>query len=530
MTQCIPNNNQCTQNIHTLLDPNDPSIEKEYKKLAEAWKNQIRNKAPSQQNKDFIRLAWLRLMDHYLDQQWLESKQMLQCAQAWSSQQRISVRQAAHTMKIISLKSMRRSLETRREILQALDDSQLITSFEMSDSTSTLERLIKERLSIADSGGVEGLDGDELRHSALMKHLNGSTEEILTLHDEGIMTPEEVNRYIQFIGHDYNRESKVFNGESKIQTEVDSTHPLSSSKSTSTTSSKSNYFRWLIPSRSTPNMSFNSNNIRKPGSQGLTRSYDTYYEKLHQALPWKDLSTKYDSTVSAGNSSTDTDGCNTNNKFNWKSWFHGDDLDHSSTEPLMEAVTECFVVEEPFANEKVEADALLMTEFYKNSSAILDWETDDNNGQNESKLATVSKKASISSFRSHSKNPASPQQVQQLQLESPQPQDNSYPSYVKIGERDLITYTPRSGRKYNSSVSTSPTMTKSTSVPSQTTSATLTDRNTDYSDTLTNSTKPPSKERSFTIRGMHKKLSLPKLFGNKKAAAASVSKAQQSKK
>ncbi|KAI8887575.1 hypothetical protein K501DRAFT_268667 [Backusella circina FSU 941] len=112
--------------------PLDPSVDHEYEILVQSWKDQLVQNTPNIPNADYARYAWLQLMDHYLDQQWLDSKQMLQCAQAWSGRELISVSEAVHTMNILSLKFMQRSLDTRKELLNTLNDPDLMMALGIS--------------------------------------------------------------------------------------------------------------------------------------------------------------------------------------------------------------------------------------------------------------------------------------------------------------------------------------------------------------------------------------------------------------
>ncbi|RCI04080.1 hypothetical protein CU098_012788, partial [Rhizopus stolonifer] len=125
------------QKKKSFIHPHDPYVEQEYEALIRAWKNQLIEHTPSSHNNDYIRFAWLRLMDHYLDQQWLDSKQMLQCAQAWSARDSLSLTEAVHTMNILSLKLMQRSLNARQEMLQALGDPGFMVSFDQDEAIVT---------------------------------------------------------------------------------------------------------------------------------------------------------------------------------------------------------------------------------------------------------------------------------------------------------------------------------------------------------------------------------------------------------
>ncbi|KAL0085135.1 hypothetical protein J3Q64DRAFT_1835549 [Phycomyces blakesleeanus] len=109
-----------------LSDQLDPRIELEYNKLVDTWTQQLLTEGPqidtSVTDAQSIRFSCMRLMHRYLDQQWIDSQQMLQCAQAWNSYPSLSPVEAVHTMNILSLRTMQRSIDARREFLHALGD------------------------------------------------------------------------------------------------------------------------------------------------------------------------------------------------------------------------------------------------------------------------------------------------------------------------------------------------------------------------------------------------------------------------
>lgn len=175
---CNYNDAQDALNSTSFLHPNDPIVDQEYENLIKAWKHQLIDKIPTTPNNDYVRFAWMRLMDHYLDQQWLDSKQMMQCAQAWSARESISLPEAVHTMNILGLKSMQRSLDARQELLQALGDPEFMVSFGISPIQSNDDK----RVSL--SGSED--DESEVHAPLLMKH-NTVNEE-----DEAIITTDEI--------------------------------------------------------------------------------------------------------------------------------------------------------------------------------------------------------------------------------------------------------------------------------------------------------------------------------------------------
>jgi hypothetical protein len=102
-------------------------------------------------------------MDHYLDQQWLDSKQMLQCAQAWSGRKSISLSEAVHTMNTLSLKFMQRSLDTRKELLNTLNDPDLMMALGIPRDVGNQE---KEK-HVRDNESFHSINMDKEENSAL---------------------------------------------------------------------------------------------------------------------------------------------------------------------------------------------------------------------------------------------------------------------------------------------------------------------------------------------------------------------------
>lgn len=85
-------------------------VEAEYKKLLSAWD------AIDCLNRSSLSV---HLFSNYLDQIWIESQNMLQCAQYWQAAQKdiLDFSDAVHTMNSLGLHLMKQSLHTRQELI-----------------------------------------------------------------------------------------------------------------------------------------------------------------------------------------------------------------------------------------------------------------------------------------------------------------------------------------------------------------------------------------------------------------------------
>lgn len=323
-----------------FLHPHDPCVEKEYETLIRAWKSQLIDHTPAVPNNDYVRLAWMRLMDHYLDQQWLDSKQMLQCAQAWSARDELSLTEAVHTMNILSLKSMQRSLDARQELLQALGDPDLIG--------------IARPQSISSSSFLTGSEED-VHAPLLVQHTNTPTQENFDLNDRAADTAnnEEEEEDAFLIDNGYNLDELVdlslepdmeeLNDEELQDIKV---RPVIDEEEEEKDTEDANEFisplasrvftRSISSSMSSPNISTTTRH-----EEFTNRKYESYYQKLHQTSSWKEIEIRNSGLLSEGGgscSSSEVSSSQVGSGVQWKSWFLGD----QSTE---------------FAEEKVETDA-----------------------------------------------------------------------------------------------------------------------------------------------------------------------------
>ncbi|KAG2230637.1 hypothetical protein INT48_005905 [Thamnidium elegans] len=347
-----------------LLHPHDPCVEEEYETLIRAWKTQLIDHTPAEPSHDYVRLAWMRLMDHYLDQHWLDSKQMLQCAQAWSARDELSLAEAVHTMNILSLKTMQRLLDARQELLQALGDPDLIG-------------IARPRM-LSNASSLTGSEED-VHAPLLVQHINTPTQDNFNLHDdESIMISKEEEDKEEdeeafLVNYGYNLDELVdlsiekeefidlesrqviedLNVEEKEEASEDIS-PLASLI----------YSHSITSSMSSPNISTNRNH------DFSNRKYESYYQNLHQASSWKEIQKRNSDLVSENSFSSNSDDSSPllSNSVQWKSWFLGE----QSTE---------------FAKEKVETDGTFPEEYIKKQS-----------------FSMVRSESSISAFRPISNN------------------------------------------------------------------------------------------------------------------------------
>lgn len=336
-----------------FLHPHDPCVEKEYETLIRAWKDQLIDHTPANPNNDYVRLAWMRLMDHYLDQQWLDSKQMLQCAQAWSARDELSLTEAVHTMNILSLKSMQRSLDARQELLQALGDPDLIG--------------IARPQSISSSSFLTGSEEDV--HAPLfVQHTKTPTQENfnITHNEPAIITiSEEEEEEAFLIDNGYNLDELIdLSLEPDLEEYDDDKHDIKKrpvfdeedeeelreeEKDDEEEEEEKNeaaefisplgsrvFTRSISSSMSSPNISTTQRH-----EEFTQRKYESYYQKLHQTSSWKEIEIRDSDLLSEGGgscSSSEISSPHVGSGVQWKSWFLGD----QSTE---------------FAEEKVETDS-----------------------------------------------------------------------------------------------------------------------------------------------------------------------------
>ncbi|CEP13032.1 hypothetical protein [Parasitella parasitica] len=465
---------QDTQDVQnslpSFLHPHDPTVEKEYNILTQAWKTQLIDQTPISPSFEYVRFAWMRLMDHYLDQQWLDSKQMLQCAQAWSARDTISITEAVHTLNILSLKSMQRSLDARQELLQALGDPDFMVGFGVAPID----------ISSSPLAGTEEQEEEEEEESQvhaplLVKHNNTPVEELLNINqDEAIITTD------------------IKKGDPNL-IEFDSQ------------TLKQKGFR-LTSSSSTPNISLRSSMDEYSLNKcSFNRKYESYYQQLNQASSWKEIEAKQDNeSFTSESQSIYSDHSNLDAQVNgngiqWKSWFVDENTEEQQEQPLL-APDEPIIFEQEFADEKVETDDCL-ADFYNPQV------------KRNHPFLMVRSESSISAFRPISKNLA--------------------PRCQQSMKRSSSSYTIEDQRQQNHQQQKEPssqpqhlaaTITKSRSFPTKSSlSASF------KTSTVSSSSPPPMpsnstslKERNFMIRSIvGKKVSLSKLFGSRKSSSSS---------
>lgn len=102
----------------------DELVELEYQKLKCAWEQQrYDTKSQKQETQyhphDTVQFTLMHLFHGYLNQIWMDSQNMLQCAQAWNND--THQKDAAFTMNILGLHLMKQSLRTRQELFHIVD-------------------------------------------------------------------------------------------------------------------------------------------------------------------------------------------------------------------------------------------------------------------------------------------------------------------------------------------------------------------------------------------------------------------------
>ncbi|KAI8329175.1 hypothetical protein EDC96DRAFT_569350 [Choanephora cucurbitarum] len=296
------------------IHPHDPFVEEEYEALIRAWKNQLVDHTPSSHNSDYIRFAWMRLMDHYLDQQWLDSKQMLQCAQAWSARDTLTLTEAVHTMNILSLKMMQRSLDARQEMLQALGDPGFMVSFGISSATGS-----NDRVSLA--GSEE--DDQEVHAPLFSKHESIPANRV---EDEGIVTCRlgEPKHEIQ------DEQSPKSKQNSDTMQARRLTLLVEQSKDMLPVRRRSR----VLSFNSTPALSSNT----KQKAYKLNRKYESFYHDApsnwKETLISKQPDASSDSTSIFTSAHSEASSPIFQSEAQWKSWFLGDDAQPPPPVPI----------------------------------------------------------------------------------------------------------------------------------------------------------------------------------------------------
>ncbi|KAI8369977.1 hypothetical protein BD560DRAFT_423962 [Blakeslea trispora] len=318
------NTQEMYQDKKPYIHPHDPFVEEEYEALIRAWKNQLVEHTPSSHNNDYIRFAWMRLMDHYLDQQWLDSKQMLQCAQAWSARDALSLTEAVHTMNILSLKLMQRSLDARQEMLQALGDPGFMVSFGIPSATNS-----NDRVSLAGTEDEEEEEEDQEIHAPLFS--NHEPIPANRIEDEGIVTCH------------FGEPKQELLKDEQLQKPKQDPETMQARRLTLLVEQSKDMLPVRRRSRvlsfnSTPALSSN----QKQKAFKLNRKYESFYHELHHdTLPnWKedliikqpDISSESTSAFTSAHSEMSSPILQS--EAQWKSWFLGDDAQPPPPVPI----------------------------------------------------------------------------------------------------------------------------------------------------------------------------------------------------
>lgn len=154
-------------------------IENEYKKLLKAWEVELSSNPSTDIKKskisksEHIQFTLMHLFNGYLDQIWTDSQNMLQCAQAWTSQgEEPYPSNAIFTMNILGLHLMKQSLRTRQEFFKIVDELNGISSIgnenesllSSSDSTISQDYLLTQSSDIHQYVDLEKCDYEKLNY------------------------------------------------------------------------------------------------------------------------------------------------------------------------------------------------------------------------------------------------------------------------------------------------------------------------------------------------------------------------------
>lgn len=463
----------------SFIHPYDPAVEKEYETLIKSWKEQLIDKTPRTPSNDYVRLAWMRLIDHYLDQQWLDSKQMLQCAQAWSARDSLSLNEAVHTMNILSLKSMQRSLDARQELLQALGDPEMMVGFGLYEGAGVKQ----------DRFSLTGSDNDDEVHAPLLvRHTYDSLssasceEKILEQLQCGI-NPDACTRYSdddddddQDIADETEAILATYRDEEQdSQTSISVNHLSMASHEEDSAKQEvedevQDKSEDAFPEPRSPLMlSVSSPEAFFPTSK-ITKK-----QNLHRSTSWKEL--KYD----ARSSFSSDEYISSQSGAQWKSWFAED----------QQLAFSCTFIEQELDTEHIEPNAIFSAQ--QKSSPV---------AYKHIKPCTILRsESSISTFRPISNNLAPRCQPQQQQ---------SRLSTCSFLQQQNQARSPSSIK-----------MMKSRSFPSKSALLSTFKKASSPPPVPHKEQRGPSKIRSI----VNKKVSFSKIFGNRKGSSSSSSTA-----
>ncbi|KAI7906411.1 uncharacterized protein BX663DRAFT_483157 [Cokeromyces recurvatus] len=522
------------KHLSFLSNPNDPSVEDGYEALIQEWKTQLVNQqltAPP--SYDYVRLTWMRLMDHYLDQHWLDSKQMLQCAQVWSTRDSIHISEAVYTMNILGLKFMKRSLDARKELLQALGDPIFMSTLgvlpikNINLDTSLASTCFYAEEEEEDEGpevhaplfmNHESQKNDDfnLERYSSMNHINDIPIEKM---DEGIVhqvQEENDNEAIDLYAYD----------DSHVKEEEEDEDEIGNMRQ-AYDSSFMNHFG-LTFSRSTPNI---STKINEDGSSSqynkLFRKYESCHQQLYKLSSWKDIELNVGENNVLDNQSIcssihpNYESCSPmiSNCTEWKSWFtnqqegefYNPEEQRYPLEPSSIKSNPILLLKEEFANEKVETDESFSNLYFSSNSQ----KASCANTEISPTSFMVRSESNISTFRPISNNLA-PRCHQLMPTPIPNSMIKRSSSYFDTS-KDNRPILSDSNECIHTICSRRATITKSKSFPSKITSTSVSIKK-PYSDASI-----PQKERNFTIRSIvNKKVSFSRLFSSKKSSSSSL--------
>lgn len=173
-----------------LHDPKDPTVLTEYKELVQQWTTQhvfasssssaalatetdsSSSAASSVADYASRETRLLHFIDRFLDEQWVDSQHIMQCAQAWNTRDTLDQMEAIRTVNILGLRMMQRLLQARQELSTAFDVKDNVTFDSSSLSLSPLlprhqtkEQQRSSLTSLAD-------EQDQEMHAPLLRRLD----------------------------------------------------------------------------------------------------------------------------------------------------------------------------------------------------------------------------------------------------------------------------------------------------------------------------------------------------------------------
>ncbi|KAI8377646.1 uncharacterized protein BYT42DRAFT_571074 [Radiomyces spectabilis] len=310
----------------------DASIDQEHDQLIEAWSQQINQSTSSRSKRhykgddpmpieDYNRFIWLRIVDRYLEQQWLDSQGMLQCALAWKSLDTLSIKEAAHTMNVLSLRLMQNTVDARQELLAALGEPTIsMPSIKVEDSPQESESTLTP-----DAAAAAAYELEEVKEHADGYSMNASEEE------------DEVHAPI-FLRHQQPDSPQSLNndwGESsmgKLTSNVWKEMPPLPSERTSQEYPPSTRLQPLTPSPSSLNLS--AWDLKKREREFAPDStYDRMYQQGNDYLsPYEAASLeKHNRKSHLSIRSISSDGQESSSQVEpWQSWFANDRSNRNS--------------------------------------------------------------------------------------------------------------------------------------------------------------------------------------------------------